>query len=141
MLAGCGPRMPQTVPVHGKVTWNGKPLTTGTITFHPAQGRTATGQIQPDGAYTLMTFKPGDGALLGSHKVTIEAMASAAAPTTAPPKSRDEEIRRALSGQGARAEQVMAVQRLVPEQYSSQDTTPLSREVKPGQNVIDFNLP
>src|SRR5262245_37564353 len=59
--------------VSGKVTVGGKPVTTGTIMFHPASGPTAVGAIGPDGSYTLTTIKKGDGAVVGSHRVTIEA--------------------------------------------------------------------
>ena len=46
------------------MTYEGKPVPKGTITFQAddPKGRNATGQIDPDGNYTLQTEKPGDGA-------------------------------------------------------------------------------
>ena len=60
-------------PVSGVVTLNGKPLESGTITLHPldAAGSQAVATIE-NGAYTLTTRVPGDGALPGEYVVTIE---------------------------------------------------------------------
>lgn len=61
-----------TVPVKGKVIYRGKPLTQGQIVFRPTDaGREATGQIKPDGTFALTTHKDGDGAVVGTHKVTV----------------------------------------------------------------------
>src|ERR1700687_5390629 len=69
-LTGCGG--PRLGKVSGRVTVGGKPVTSGTIMFHPDAGPTAVGTIQPDGTYTLTTGKPGDGAVVGAHRVTIQ---------------------------------------------------------------------
>jgi hypothetical protein len=67
-----GPPAGATIPVKGKVTYRGKPLTRGTITFEPTDaGRDANGAIQSDGSFTLTTFKDGDGAIPGTHKVKV----------------------------------------------------------------------
>ena len=71
--AGCGDGRPTRVPVSGKVMIDGQPLTRGAIRFKPADGRVATGEIGPDGAFTLSTFEPGDGAAVGTHAVTVHA--------------------------------------------------------------------
>lgn len=62
------------MPVSGKVTFKGKPLTHGTVDFEPEAGREAHGAIQPDGGYTLTTFKDGDGAVVGKHRVSISGL-------------------------------------------------------------------
>ncbi|HWE40248.1 MAG TPA: hypothetical protein VG406_27095 [Isosphaeraceae bacterium] len=73
---GCGEansahRKP-TIPVKGKVTYKGKPLTKGLVTFDARDiGRPATGEIKPDGTYELSTIDPGDGVVAGHHRVTI----------------------------------------------------------------------
>ncbi len=60
------------VPVKGKVTFKGEPLTTGTIRFEPDDfGRAASGKLQPDGTYVLSTLKEGDGVVPGHHRVSI----------------------------------------------------------------------
>ena len=73
---GCGGpaelRGAPTFPVKGKVTYRGKPLTQGSVTFEPdGAGKEANGPIQPDGTFILTTYKPGDGAVAGLHRVAI----------------------------------------------------------------------
>ena len=70
---GCGPGRPATTRVSGRVTYQGKPVTEGRIVFQPEHGRPAMGTLDADGRYTLTTFDAGDGALLGHHRVTIDA--------------------------------------------------------------------
>ena len=69
---GCSPKggMP-TAPVSGTVTYQGNPVTSGTVMFVPQTGKAATGNIGPDGHYTLTTYDEGDGAVLGTHRVEI----------------------------------------------------------------------
>jgi hypothetical protein len=73
---GCGSDSGQyvgkTVPVKGKVTYKGKSLTQGEIVFEPnSAGREAHGNIEPDGTFELTTFKAGDGAVPGTHRVAV----------------------------------------------------------------------
>jgi hypothetical protein len=76
LCVGCGssqalPVNPP-VPVKGKISYRGKPLTKGQITLEPTDGgHEAQGQIQPDGSFVLTTFKEGDGALIGVHQVSV----------------------------------------------------------------------
>jgi hypothetical protein len=57
--------------VSGRVTIDQKALEWGTVIFTPAQGRSSTGMIQPDGTYKLTTFSDGDGAVVGAHDVAV----------------------------------------------------------------------
>lgn len=143
--AGCGRSLPPVAPVSGRVTVAGKPVTTGAVWFYPsASGRPAIGQISPDGRYTLATFAAGDGALLGEHRVVIEAReierTSAAPPKAAAelPADLPEEVRREMEAGMLLREKVTW---LVPEAYAAASTTPLRAAVKPGRNTIDFDLP
>jgi hypothetical protein len=72
---GCGsdtsPGAGVMVPVKGKVTYKGMPLTQGEVVFEPDGGREAYGRIQPDGTFELTTFKKGDGAVRGVHRVGV----------------------------------------------------------------------
>ena len=72
---GCGtssePPAGTTIPVKGKVTYKGQPLTQGSVVFEPDGGREANGEIQSDGTFELTTFKIGDGAVPGVHRVGI----------------------------------------------------------------------
>ncbi|HVJ86262.1 MAG TPA: hypothetical protein VM452_11500 [Caulifigura sp.] len=117
LVAGCGDGRPQTAPVSGKVIYNGEPLKTGTVMFlsNTPNMPYATGEIGPDGVYKMKTFEDGDGAVLGSHRVSISAVE---VPNPAVPEARS----------------------LLPSKYSTDATSGLTAEVKEGENVIDFTL-
>lgn len=67
-----GPPVGQTVAIKGKITYMGQPLSQGTIQFEPEDsGREANGNIQPDGTFSLTTFREGDGAIPGTHRVAV----------------------------------------------------------------------
>jgi len=72
--AGCGDGRPGRVPVSGQVLLDGKPLSRGFIRLVPDDARAACGEIGPDGRFTLKTFEPGDGVVLGTHRVAIVAI-------------------------------------------------------------------
>jgi hypothetical protein len=123
-------------PVKGTISINKKPVTQGTITFYPvAGGRPSSGQIQSDGSYALATRNPGDGALVGEHKVTIEARNVAKAPPE--PTSFAEEL---ASGNTAPAPSAQ-ITWIVPQEFSVAETSGLTATVEAKSNVIDFNLP
>jgi hypothetical protein len=76
-LTGCqGSQAPVTTyEVKGRILLaNGKPLTTGRVTFIASDDLRlpASGDVGPDGGFTLTTRTPGDGAFPGPYKVRIE---------------------------------------------------------------------
>jgi hypothetical protein len=73
VVGGCDDGRPRRVPVSGKVTIDGESLTQGAVRFKPVDGRVATGEIGPDGSFTLSTYEPRDGVVTGLHAVTIHA--------------------------------------------------------------------
>jgi hypothetical protein len=91
LACGCGESLPQTIPVHGRVTWQGKPLATGTVTFEPVEKgeakplRPPLGSIGPDGTYQLSTFRTHDGAMPGEYVVLIHSSTPPPMESTAPP--------------------------------------------------------
>lgn len=119
-VCGCGAASSETAPVRGKVTYKGKPVPNGTITFVPAVGPAATGELQQDGSYELTTYRDGDGAVPGKHKVIVVAMRDMAnllpeqrSPLPAP---------------------------IVPEKYTSLATSDLEAQVEMKENTVDFDL-
>ncbi len=120
LLAGCSDPRPKTAVVQGTVTYKGKPVPNGTVNFVPAEGPAATGEIRSDGSYRLTTFRQGDGAILGMHKVVIVAM-------------QDQ------SGQAVEAYTPLPPP-IVPLKYTSLATTDLKAEVKDQENTINFDL-
>jgi hypothetical protein len=140
VLTGCSGGL-RLGKVTGKVTFKGKPVPTGTIMFHPDAGPAAVGAIGPDGTYTLTTIKPGDGAVVGSHRVTIQAT-TVGPGSLAEPSSFEEEMQLAQR-KDPKAKVLVPgkVTWIVPEKYSRPDTTDLTITVQPGRNTIDFLLP
>lgn len=116
---GCTDKTPGVAPVHGKVTVNGQPLSTGRVMTMPAAGRGAGGEIKPDGTFELTTPDYGAGALPGTHKVAVRAYddAGVADPETTSGKS------------------------LVPARYANPMTSGLTIEVKAdGENAPTLEL-
>jgi len=122
VVSGCSKKSGmETAPVSGKVTYRGKAVPTGTVMFVPGAGPAATGEIGADGSYKLTTYATGDGAVIGTHKVTVTA----------------------LQGMGdALPEQRNATPPpLVPAKYLNGETSGLVAEVKPGvKNEVNFDL-
>jgi len=135
LVAGCGgdTSKPKVAPVRGTVTQKGKPLTGGDVMFTPSQGpagasgHVATGQIGSDGSYSLTTFNTGDGAVLGTHKVTVVARATA-------------DLEKMNKKQGGAIAYKLPPS-LVPPKYTRVDSTPLTYTVEDKSNVIDIQLP
>ncbi len=114
---GCAKHAAQ---VSGTVTLDGKPLTSGTVTFHPAAGlgAPAYGQIDAQGCYELSTGT-GAGLTPGSYVATV--VANEAMPTRSP----TEEVQFKL---------------LTPEKYGSTELSDLKVEVQPGANDVPLAL-
>ena len=76
VVTGCGDGRPRRVPVSGTVVIDGAPVPHGFITFIPSEGRSASGQLDSEGRFTLTSYDPGDGTLPGPHRVTVLARES-----------------------------------------------------------------
>jgi hypothetical protein len=74
-IAGCS-QGPTVYRVKGKVTYQGKALTTGVVAFHHTDQKSplVKGEIGPDGTFQLSTRRPGDGAAPGEYRVTVTSM-------------------------------------------------------------------
>jgi hypothetical protein len=121
LFAGCGGDGRKTAVVNGKVTYRGKAVSSGTVTFVPETGGpSATGEIQSDGTFTMTTYKPGDGAVLGKHKVFIVAMED-------------------MSGKLPEERKPLPAP-LIPLKYTSIATSPLTADVAGRENTVEFDL-
>lgn len=78
-LSGCGGGsgdQKATAAAGGKVSFNGAPVTGGSITLSPVGdgkqvGKPASATIQSDGTFKLSTYGNNDGAVIGKHRVTF----------------------------------------------------------------------
>jgi hypothetical protein len=121
---GCSdaPEHPPTLPVSGKVSYKGQPVTKGTVTFVSDDGQTAVGEIQPDGTYSLSTFGQNDGTVLGHHRVSV--VASDADPTLMPGSSKG----------------YKPPKDLVPKKYGDAVSSGLEATVSREKSSFDFDL-
>lgn len=146
ILVGCGggesPGKP-VFPASGTVTVFGAPLADATIAFAPtAEGQpTAIGRTDKTGKFTLTTYEYADGAAEGTYKVVVTKTVSAApAPSAGEASGHDSDNAAANSHAASKATAGESVE-LVPPQYGSSSTTPLTAEVKSGgENVFPFAI-
>ena len=124
VAAGCrGGRLP-VAPVQGKVLYRGNPLQFGGVMFQPNVGPPAKGKISSDGTFRLTTYREGDGAVVGTHRVRITCF----------------EIQRP-GHQHAQSEQEAGAGRsLIPRKYCSFATSGLQVEVGSTNEPFVFEL-
>ena len=118
---GCGGSELPLAKVHGKVTYKGKPLEQGQVVFIPGTGvlgPSAIGEIASDGTFRMTTADQ-DGAVIGTHKVMVHS-------------------RRPLTD--AEKGTLKITELLVPAKYADEQNTPLTCEVKSGDNVLNLEL-
>ncbi|MCC6512065.1 MAG: carboxypeptidase regulatory-like domain-containing protein [Pirellulaceae bacterium] len=136
MLAGCSadggdnPDWPKRYPVSGVVTYQDKPVEGADVAFFSNDGKsTSTGKTDSSGAFVLTTYLDKDGAVAGSHVVTIRRV-DVVDPT---PKDVD------LSAGGVALPPKITW--IVPEKYSLPNKSGLTANVSEGQpNEFRFDL-
>lgn len=127
-VGGCEKRTLSTIPVEGKVTWKGQPLSSGDIAFHPTQlaegsvNRIGIGRLDAEGKFKISTVTHGDGVQPGDYAIVI--ISSAGAARTVDP----------IAGE---------VTSNIPVVYSSITTTPLKATISADAQSpvqVDFEL-
>jgi hypothetical protein len=130
LLAGCG-QDTVTVPVSGQITYQGKPVDRGRITFEPVRlddpnmpSRPSIAPIKPDGSFVLSTFQASDGVQPGEYRVVIWSVQN---------EPGDEDW--------AHVGTTFDLGWLVPEKYGYSKSTPLTATVPAGKRVeLNFEL-
>jgi hypothetical protein len=121
VIAGCAkqPTGPGRGVVHGKITLDGQPVTKGMVSFAPigTEGGAVWSTVIRDGQYT--SGQPGP--IVGKSRVGITAPRQNAAPL-----------------QDAKSDWKSGYVEAIPASYNAKST--LAVEVKPGDNVFDFEL-
>lgn len=126
VCVGCD-RGPRLVPVSGVVLLDGQPVANAAVLFIPAEGRPAEGTTDAEGKFTLQTFQPGDGALVGTHDVTVTGVRIHGVTATA------DGLSDADPGK-------VRYEWFVPQRYSIRETSQLKVEVKPGMGPVTLEL-
>jgi len=123
MASGCSRQAPtlEVHPVTGQVTYNGKPAAGAHVTFHPKVQQIAhpipSAKADPQGNFSLTTYRAEDGAPLGEYSVTVELR---------PVITKDGEIELGPN--------------VLPLQYSSPKTTKVVARVAEGVNSVPIKI-
>jgi hypothetical protein len=121
-VVGCGPKLPPTGEVYGKVTYKEKAVTAGTVKFTPAGGGDpVTTELGADGSYRAT------GVPLGPMKVSIETLHFKN--LTPPPKGMEKQMG------GSRLHYVP-----IPDRYEKAATSDLSVDVSEGKKEWNIEL-
>ena len=141
---------PPTHSVSGVVTIDGQPIADAIVSFLPDDGQNpANGSTDASGRYELTSFTRGDGAMEGSFRVTIvkyekegedKPAVSAEKPAAAEAESEETGNEGYVPAGMVVSQYDEGPKNLLPKQYSDQQETPLTAEVKADRNSIDFDL-
>lgn len=115
--AGCSGMSdePRLAKAKGVIKLNGKPLANIGVTFFPASGPPAYGNTNAAGEYVLMTIRPGDGAAVGAHRVTL--------------------------GKAEESSSEKGEVALIPAKFAFPDKSGLTADVKDGEsNYFEFDI-
>lgn len=128
---GCGPSLPETIPISGTIKLDGRPLELASISFVPESGgRFGYGTSDAEGHFKISTFGVEDGATLGRHKVLV-AKVDFQRPNGSNTVANEDELERIGSWE---------TKSMLPEKYSSATTTDLLVDVSEGIGHIELNL-
>ncbi len=120
-LAGCS-RGPDVGEVRGKVSFKGKPVTEGTVTFiNPTTGYVAEANLEKDGSYVVKTRE--GGLVVGDYLVMVNPLIYL---DRSDPKTPPSPMEKPAPN--------------IPEKYRNQGRTPLKATVQKGTNTFDFDL-
>jgi hypothetical protein len=129
---GCGSGRENLGLVSGTLSWNKKPVPGIQIVFVPdedrgSKGKRSLGITDANGHFHLLCDNGQPGAVIGFHKVLL--MASGRMTDRGDP------------AQSAAAGSKTPVRPVIPPEYGNPAATPVKREVKPGSQTIDLDLP
>jgi hypothetical protein len=127
--------------VSGTVTYNGKPLEKGKISFVPDDSKgVGASAVIDNGSYTLSTGGNEDGARAGKYKVTITAKEDSSAKAKADfAKASNRTEPEYVPGRFLATAEAQA-KSLIPTGYGDVRTTTLTADVKEQSNTINFTL-
>jgi len=137
-MTGCsgGKGALKTVPASGKVTYKDLPVVGATVSFL-GDGKTPPAVALTDsaGEFVLTTARPGDGAVPAMHQVTVSKFIEGVTKAAKTKMTMEE------AAKAAQEPPPTKPLSMLPERYSSADTSDLKYEVKSsGSNVFEIKL-
>ena len=139
-LAGCNPGYKARAVVKGQVTFDGKPLYSGTVMFVTKDNRSGTAPIDQNGNYTMNDAPIGDVAVT----VTVLKMPGMAGKMAtpgggaAPMKAPDGSDPVGMAPKAPTMDPSKIVQ--IPEKYAKADTSGLTYKVEKGEQTFNITL-
>lgn len=138
-LAGCGSSKKGGAKISGKVTYAGKPVAGGHITFTPPEGTPYQGTLNADGTFAFAGVPTGD------MKVSIDTeyiKSSQSGYNNMPmPANMPPEIAAKMKEKKAELPQATGPTYMkIPEKYASVTSTPLTCKIEAGSQTKDFEL-
>jgi len=118
--------------VNGSVTLNGKPLTSGTVTFHYSDGANVSAVIGSDGMYHMV--KPPKGAV----SVTVEPAEGLATGNNEAGGGSGIEMKSISGSSDAKASKVEKA--AIPDKYKNSSTSGLTVTVSGSSQRFDINM-
>lgn len=119
--------------VVGTVTFEGKPISEGSIIFEVRGARPATGKIEDGKIMQVTTFEPNDGVAVGEAAVAVYATSGeTASAIAASPDVNQMKLAKGYMGTGQTS--------LIPQRYNNPATSQLTCEIQPGENHLEFDL-
>jgi hypothetical protein len=144
LVAGCEQsNRPATYPVRGTVTYRGKPVAGASVAFlAPGAPRLAVGTTDDAGRFSLTTYEQDDGAVLGTHVVTVQKLAMQPGPSYDVPDGKIDNaaIERAMQEAALRVEAAEKAGSELPAKYASHNTSELRLEVVESENDFKIEL-
>jgi hypothetical protein len=142
VLLGCHKSsQPPTYPVRGTVIYHGQPVVGAAVTFMAdGAARAAIGKTDETGAFVLTTHHQNDGAVPGTHLVTVKKYDSdpPALPAVAADGAVDPKVEAKYLAAMARWQATAKI--AVPKRYVDPATSDLRQEVVAGENTFEIVL-
>jgi|SRR6516165_7032671 hypothetical protein len=122
VLCAADEKAAKTGTISGNVTYQGKPLPAGIITFHTADGKALAGAIQSDGTYSVA-------------KVPVGRVRVAVTTEVPKPKPRPEDKPKPPGEKDAPAKVIP-----IPAKYADPNTSGIVVTVVEGKQTVDIKL-
>jgi hypothetical protein len=141
VLLGCSQsNRTKTYPVQGTVTYRGKPVSGASVEFlAPGASRPATGVTDGNGRFRLTTFEADDGAIVGTHVVTVIKTGSQPAAAANPGQVENDPaaIEKAMAQSALQQRQARSE---LPAKYADRRSSDLHFDVAAHENQFELKL-